>query len=359
MMDPVLISVRSQQNPSSVSKRSLLSSSIDSAQEEAYKSTLKNLEEKIRSAVHNEKELQILSAKEKERELQLKSELKLKNKSNALELERQINEKKNRLLKEKEEFKVPGISEDFHGYPNIPETPKQLRRERELAIKRGVKKDLTLQIQSKTKELEQQKAREKELDLDFLSRAKQSLDIEKELKKDKKLREKELLTSYWNQEIKAKELKKNFERAARGQKIKNNDIIIEDKENEEIEIDYKSNDIEEPPKVESPIIPKQKEEEKIEVDDIYRSLYIKKLENLLEKKSSDTKSIVSTYSKFDKRQKLLNKAMQIKAKIDQQTQRNYQEKIKNMINQAKRHRNRFSNSVSPGFSPIPRYSSLG
>lgn len=367
MIDPIINLNRSQKNPTSYSRRSLLSSSYDSMQEEAFKTTLKALEQKVHSTISTEKELQNRRLKEAELEVKRKLEKQLKSKSNAQELESQITERKKRLLKEKEEFKIPGISINFHGYPNIPETPKQVKRQRELAVMKDVKKDLISQIENKQRSFIDKSSKEKELDLEYLRRAKDSLEVEKDLKRSKKQQDRELLTSFWTQELKAKELKINIERAARGQTLISSDIINERDEDETQEPEEKNQTVEVPIRSESPIRPKE-EQASIDYDELaenYKSQYIKNLEDLLEKKKSklgqsDTQSVISSYSKFDKRQRLLDKALQIKAKIDEQTQRSYQEKIKSMINEAKSNRKRMSNSVTPGYSPrLPRYSSMG
>ena len=70
----------------------------------------------------------------------------------AEELKKQIEAKNNQKELEKAEKYKPAISESFHGYPNIPQTPRYLKRQRELEQKKAIRDDLITQLQSKKNE---------------------------------------------------------------------------------------------------------------------------------------------------------------------------------------------------------------
>ena len=57
----------------------------------------------------------------------------------AKELLKQIEERYIKKVQEKSERKMPDICEDFHGYPNLPQTPREVRRAREKEKMRFIK----------------------------------------------------------------------------------------------------------------------------------------------------------------------------------------------------------------------------
>ena len=131
------------------------------------------------------------------------------------DLKRQIDEKYSKQLEEKHYKIQPGIDTNYHGYPNLPQTPKEVRRQRELNQMSQFRRDLSTQLASKkefisvisSKDLELAKQSNTEDYQRFLQDSNQ-----KQLKKET---EKETLLSSWNQAKKAKELKNILEDAER------------------------------------------------------------------------------------------------------------------------------------------------
>ena len=113
----------------------------------------------------------------------------------AEELKKQMEIKRLQKELEKQDRLKPAISEEFHGYPNLPQTPTQIRRQRELEVMRKVRNDLTDQLLMKKQDVSTFKSME-------LENAKQSnfednlkYDQEKQSKLQKKENERQILVN--------------------------------------------------------------------------------------------------------------------------------------------------------------------
>ena len=111
----------------------------------------------------------------------------------AEELKRQMDVKQMQKEIEKQERKKPGISEDYHGYPNLPQTPPNIRRQRELSQMKRVKEDLLSQLELKKKDNIAVRSLELELAKQSNFEDTQKYFEQKQQKFQKKEREKQLL----------------------------------------------------------------------------------------------------------------------------------------------------------------------
>lgn len=131
------------------------------------------------------------------------------------DLKRQIDEKYSKKIEEKN-FKIqPGIDTSYHGYPNLPQTPREIRRQRELNQMSQFRKDLSTQLAMKQDCLSVINSKDLELARQSNSEDYQRFLQESNEKLLKKETEKETLLSSWNQAKKAKELKSILENAER------------------------------------------------------------------------------------------------------------------------------------------------
>ena len=129
------------------------------------------------------------------------------------ELKKQVEIKAQREMMEKNYKKRPGISEDFHGYPNLPQTPREAKRRRELEQMRNFRRDLSEQLAIKQQSLNALRYRELEVAKSHNVMDYQLYLNERNSKLAKKENEKEALVSAWNQAKKAKELQQLLETA--------------------------------------------------------------------------------------------------------------------------------------------------
>ena len=133
----------------------------------------------------------------------------------AEELKRQIEFNQRMKLKERAESQKPAISLSFHGYPNLPQTPMDIRRQREVLRMKQVRQNLTEQLELKKQSLEINKSNEIESakNRNFIDN--QLMVSEKEAKLQKRENQKEVLVNSWGQAVRAKELKNLIDTAER------------------------------------------------------------------------------------------------------------------------------------------------
>jgi hypothetical protein len=130
-------------------------------------------------------------------------------------LEKQMIEKNNQKLKQKQERSKPGIDEKFYGYPDLPQTPREIRRQRELLQMQQLRKDLSEQLAYKHQSFNSLKYKELESD-----RTNNDLDYkiyvdQKNMGLIKKKQERETLVKAWDQAKKARDLQNLIETADR------------------------------------------------------------------------------------------------------------------------------------------------
>lgn len=232
------------------------------------------------------------------------------------ELKKQIEENEKKKLEKKLENLKPAINEAFYGYPNLPQTPDEVRRKRKLNQMQKLSKDLADQLAYKNHSINTTKYKELESVrtsnvLDY-----QSFIHEKQSKLNKKKTERDALVSSWNQAVKAKKIQKMLESAERkGVEIKLN--ISESSEFSEIKVD-KSHDYSN------------------ETDIKNTSFFDSPLPN-----------IDKTISKKTTKER----AQGIKDLIDTKESQTYQYKIRKLVKDAKlqrnKHKPRLGRSVSP------------
>lgn len=275
---------------------------------EDYKKLISNLEKKIESQTLSSEELHGFSTSERAKPSKL---------SYAEDLKKQIEARNHRKELERLERMKPAICEDFHGYPNLPQTPPKVRRQRELdqmnKLSQGLTEQLSMKMQNAVafKSLELEKARKNNI-----------LDVKKymeeqELKQIKKDSEKQILLTAWGQAHKAKELQNILEKTER-KGIKPLNLLEMCEEEEENKPSYKKSD------------------ESLQVDmDI-------ELPNESEKIAH--KPSKGDLEKVDKKIYLREKAQKLKEYLDKKAKGTYQHKIKKLIQDAKKQREKGRNN---------------
>ena len=280
----------------------------------------------------------------------------------AQELKRQIEAKKHQKELEKVEQTKPAISEDFYGYPNLPQTPRKLKRERELQQKRAIREDLTQQLLLKKEEEDSVKFNrleyEKRSNKEDIFRMHEDTD-KKVLKKAK---EKEILVSAWGLAQRAKELQDALDSSVRKKLLsKSVDaqsenipatsmktplyIVAEDRSLNNInpyqsETRIRNQNVSVPPRA------KYEKHEKNEKQE--------KTEKHLKHENREKHENHERYEKNERRQAIRNRALRVQQNLESKAKNSYQYKIKQIIDQAKQIR-----SLQPGhlntrlnFSPI-------
>ena len=132
----------------------------------------------------------------------------------AEDLKKQIQEKEKSKQQERNEMKSPTFL-DSRAYPNFPETPKDQRRKRMVESMKYVKSSLDEQLNHKCLEVKDSKSREFELEKKIRQENLNVFEREKKEKKEKRMRDKEILTESWKFAIQAKELQKKLDDASR------------------------------------------------------------------------------------------------------------------------------------------------
>jgi hypothetical protein len=222
------------------------------------------------------------------------------NKEYGEELKRQIESKVHQKNLELLEFRKPAISQDFHGYPNIPQTPKEIRRKRELLKMTQVREDLLAQQALKKQERESSKFFEIESARSQNMIENQLIQSEKAAKQQKKDFVKETLTTAWQQALKAKELKDKLE-------------------------DFEA----------KPLLRKNQNIEKQEGFLINRTDNVSPLSHVQTEVVYQEASPKNVIERFDKKEGLKQKAKKIKEYLEKKEGETYQHKIKKIVKEAK------------------------
>ena len=129
-----------------------------------------------------------------------------KKKKYAEELKLQMEEKKQKDLKEKLQRKI-GLSNDLNGYPSFPIIPIKEASEKELFDKKIFRKALDSQVRTKKLITTKEKNKETEIGISFNNFAAESLKNEKFLKELNKNKQNDILIRTWSQGKKIKNYK--------------------------------------------------------------------------------------------------------------------------------------------------------
>lgn len=121
------------------------------------------------------------------------------------------------LLKEQEkaERKKPAISEDFYGYPNLPQTPQKIRRLRQLDQMKKIQESLNDQMKIKKDIIEEIKNKSNEHEKILTEKYMMKMNEEKNEKIKKMEKNKEILIKSWDLASKTNELRKKIEETER------------------------------------------------------------------------------------------------------------------------------------------------
>lgn len=133
----------------------------------------------------------------------------------AEELKKQISDKKKTKELEKTERSQPAISTNFNGYPNLPKTPEDLKRKNRQELMKQIKESLDYQLVSKSFELKNSLAKDKEMEKKISEENKFKHHLEKEGLIEKKKKQQEILVGSWNLALQTKELQKKLEEVNR------------------------------------------------------------------------------------------------------------------------------------------------
>ncbi|OMJ67122.1 hypothetical protein SteCoe_35803 [Stentor coeruleus] len=299
-----------------MSKRTYYNTSLfgSSKAPEDYGKVITELEKKIesRSSPHNEQYGFLLSEKPKFSKLDYAEELK-----------KQVLTKNAQKEIEKIEKLKPAISEDFHGYPNIPQTPPYIRRQRELEIMNKLSIGLAEQVIEKKKNVIAYKNLELEKE-----RESNTLDVKKyfeykEGNQNKKNIEKLMLINAWDQAKKARELQ----------------CILENVERKGIV----PRTVRESPKEQS-IEEFKKEDENLRINlEVGSTMNYEKINPEV-----TSEIMVKSKTKFNVKEK----AERLKENMENKAKGTYHYKIKQLIQNAKiqreQERNNFKKFMSPG-----------
>ena len=230
------------------------------------------------------------------------------NKEYGEELKRQIELKTTQKALENLEKQKPHINLDFHGYPNIPQTPREERRRREKLKMSQVRQDLIAQQELKKQIKQENKTLELETAKNLNTIENQLVLSDKAAKQQKREFEKETLTAAWQQALKAKELKSLLDDIGskpvtrRNQIIEKQEGLLIQRNQNDSSFTYAKTDVEEDSRVVNPT------------------------------PMSDN---------CDKVQVIKEKAKRIKEYLDVKEKESYQFKIRNAIKEAKKNRRKF------------------
>ena len=222
----------------------------------------------------------------------------------AEELKKQIEAKKFQKELEKAERFKPAISESFNGYPNLPSTPKNIRRQKELQKKKNWREDLASQLLAKKNDLQVSLNKKIEIERKTIDEEALKMTEEKYKKIKKKEIEKATLVNAWNLAQKAKELQK----------------LLENKERKALSTtrieNYDDNILYSPQTTTG--------------DQYFQAKVIK------DEEPEIRKSDIKPHEKISQKEMVRNKAIFIKNSIEKKEKENYQYKIKKIIEQAKK-----------------------
>lgn len=193
---------------------SVVSSSL-AAQDRTYDKVIEELaQQKLQQ---QEKELKYAQEWKTEvendvRRVQVK---KLKLREFSDDLKGQIEELNRRKAKEVEYKRLPGISEQMHGYPSLPETPDAERRRRKKAVQDILKADLESQIKVHSENNRLKKRNELMKDQEILEKTKQEIELDKQMKFSKRQQEKDMLSNCWEKSHQVKNIHQTIENLRR------------------------------------------------------------------------------------------------------------------------------------------------
>lgn len=222
-------------------------------------------------------------------------------KTYAQELVKQIAEKEMRKKQEVVDKQKPAISENFSGYPNLPQTPPQVRREKELARMKKVKDELEQQIYDKSYLAQSNKSHEIEHEKQQNCQVLRKIEEDQQAKIQKKIHEREVLLDSWQKSSKSKEIK---------QIIKNLDT-----------------------KVSNPRSNSVTAKAQADFSPISQSYLI------------NSSSIIP--SKIIEKPSFIDKSTQILEKMEKRHESSYQIRLKKLMKNVKESRNLISSSLSP------------
>ncbi|OMJ85180.1 hypothetical protein SteCoe_13575 [Stentor coeruleus] len=267
---------------------------------EGYKKLIIDLEKKIESRALSSDELYTFPITER---------IRGSKNTYAEELKRQIEAKNTQKKVERLENLKPAISEKFHGYPNLPQTPPKIRRQRELEQMSRLSQGLSEQVLIKKQNALAYKSLELEKDKESNHLDVKKLMDDKEMKLMKKYSEKQVLVNAWSQAQKAKELQDILENSQR-KGVKPRSFF----ESSEDEQKYKS----------------KAEDEALQTN----------LEYELPAESEKTayKNASVGPKKYENKHLTKEKAQKLKEYLDNKAKDTYQYKIKQLINDAKKQR---------------------
>lgn len=130
---------------------------------------------------------------------------------NAQDLKIQMALRRERLYREKLEEQVPGISLDYCGYPNLPETPDYLRQQLKAERQREMKAILDLQWDSQIAARRSDKVSDLQLERQLLDQAQRELNSLENQKAQKRARDRDELTKAWGEMERAKAIRERIE----------------------------------------------------------------------------------------------------------------------------------------------------
>lgn len=199
---------RSAQTPS-------MASSSLTAQDRAYDKVIEDLVKQKQQ--QEEKELRYAQELKNGLESDMKKvkDKKLKLREFSDDLKVQIEELNRRKAREVEYKRSPGISEQMHGYPSLPETPDAERRRRKKIVQDMLKADLEAQMKIQNEETQAKKRNDLMMEKEILERNKQQHELDKQIRLSKKQQEKEMLSNCWERSHQVKSINKTIENLRR------------------------------------------------------------------------------------------------------------------------------------------------
>lgn len=233
----------------------------------------------------------------------------------AKELTRQIEEKRERMYLEKGEHNKPAISDDFHGYPNIPQTPEKEKRQKEKIRMKIIKEELDQQVLNKFLQNKQFRIQEIESEQKINTEIMRKTDEVQREKKYAKGLEKELLTSSWQNAQKSKEIETQLQSIEfKGFNPRSRSVFGKDDS-----ISPQKTGISDKFSVENSVITEIKptdyftkaEKLKTEIDEKYQSSYQFKIKKIMEEAKSHRKIITKSLSPSD----FLKRKVMLKSKF--------------------------------------------
>lgn len=239
------------------------------------------------------------------------------------ELKKQIELKAQQQEYEKVNKRKPGISENFHGYPNLPQTPREVRRRRELEQMKHFRQDLSEQLSIKQQSLNALRFKELQIAKNHNVLDYQMYLDDRNNRIVKKENEKDVLVNAWNQAKKAKELQQLLETADRkgiqpavGKSLGNIDIsVLRKTEDEASQFNFEE----------------------------------------IQKTKESFKEQSPSPSTMQRKLLIKEKARKIKENLEEKEKNSYQYKIKELVRDAKKQREIMKPAYKKSVSPVGNY----